>query len=67
MLYDIRCDVVHEGNYWEFSFHDGRTPMVNVDRDTASKITISNITFDQFRAIVVRGCVNAVRDKLPGN
>ena len=60
MLYDIRCDVVHEGNYWGFSFQDGPTPMLNVDPDV-----ISHITFDQFRAIVVRGCINAVRDRLP--
>lgn len=60
MLYDIRCDVVHEGNYWGFSFHDGRTSMVNVDPDV-----ISHLTFDEFRAIVVRGCINAVRDRLP--
>ena len=23
LLYDIRCDVVHEGNYTDFAFHDG--------------------------------------------
>jgi hypothetical protein len=59
MLYGVRCDVVHEGNYWEFNFHDGATPMINVHPDVES-----HITFDQFRAIVVRGCINAVRDLL---
>ncbi len=26
LLYDIRCDVVHEGRYWGFSFPDGSRP-----------------------------------------
>lgn len=26
LLYDVRCDVVHEGKYWGFDFHDGQTP-----------------------------------------
>lgn len=29
LLYDVRCDVVHEGNCWGFAFHDGVTPMIN--------------------------------------
>lgn len=60
MLYDVRCDVVHEGNYWGFSFHNGDTSMINAEPDVTS-----NITFDQFRSIVVRGCINAVQSKLP--
>ena len=60
MLYDVRCDVVHEGNYWEFTFHDGYTPMLNTDPDV-----ISHITLDRFRAIVVRGGINAIQDRLP--
>ena len=59
MLYDVRCDVVHEGNYWEFTFHDAHTPMLNVDPDV-----IAHITFNHLRAIVVRGCINAVRDRI---
>ncbi len=60
MLYDVRCDVVHEGNYWGFTFHDGQMPMLNVAPDV-----VSHITFNQFRAIVVKGCINAVRNRLP--
>ncbi|MDA2935154.1 hypothetical protein MYX82_12560 [Acidobacteria bacterium AH-259-D05] len=59
MLYDVRCDVVHEGNYWSFAFRDGPTVMVNVNPDVNS-----HITFVHFRAIVVRGCINAVQDRL---
>ena len=59
MLYEVRCDVVHEGKYWEFTFHDGYTPQLNVDPDVES-----HISFDRFRGIVVRGCIKAVQDRL---
>ena len=60
MLYAVRCDVVHEGNYWGFAFHDGRTPMGNVDPNVTS-----HITFDRFRTIVVNGCIDASKARLP--
>lgn len=59
MLYEVRCDVVHEGNYSDFVFHDGNTPMLNCDPDV-----ISYMTFDEFRAVVIRGCIIAVQDLL---
>ena len=59
LLYDIRCDVVHEGNYTSFAFHDGHMSMVNTDPNV-----IAEIQLVQFRNIVVRGCINAVKDKL---
>lgn len=55
-LYSVRCDVVHEGQYWGFHFHDGDTPILNTNPD----ITV-HITFTEFRAIVVRGCVRAIQ------
>lgn len=55
-LYSVRCDVVHEGRYWGFSFHDGNTPIFNSAPDVQAHITI-----EQFRSIVVRGCVRAVQ------
>ena len=60
MLYEIRCDVVHEGEFWSFAFHDGTMSMVNTDPDV-----IADITFDSLRDIVVRGCINAIKSKLP--
>ena len=60
MLYDVRCDVVHEGNYWGFTFHDGQTPMLNTDPDVTA-----HIIFIDLRSIIVRGCINAVQDRLP--
>ncbi|TKB75636.1 MAG: hypothetical protein E8D46_02090 [Nitrospira sp.] len=59
MLYEIRCDVVHEGEFWSFAFHDGTMSMVNTDPDV-----IADITFDSLRDIVVRGSINATRSKL---
>jgi hypothetical protein len=59
LLYDIRCDVVHEGNYTDFAFHDGQMPMVNTNPDVIAKIRLARV-----RDIVVGGCINAIKDKL---
>ena len=55
-LYSVRCDIVHEGRYWEFHFADGITPMLNIDPN----ITV-HISLNQFRAIVIRACVGAIQ------
>ena len=54
-LYAVRCDVVHEGNYWGFHFHDGRMPMLNTDPDVNVYIQ-----FSELRDIVVRGAIQAI-------
>lgn len=59
LLYDIRCDVVHEGNYRDFAFHNGHMPMVNTDPDV-----IAEIQLVQVRDIILRGCINAIKDQL---
>jgi hypothetical protein len=59
LLYDIRCDVVHEGIYWAFSFHNGQIPMVNVDPDV-----VVHLKFIELRDIIVRGCIAAIQDRL---
>jgi hypothetical protein len=59
MLYDVRCDVVHEGNCWGFAFHDGVTPMINVAPDVEARIRLRTL-----RDMVVRGCIKAVSGKL---
>lgn len=43
LLYRVRCDVVHEGNYWGFSFHDGQTPMLNVEPYVNVYITLGDL------------------------
>lgn len=59
LLYDVRCDVVHEGNIWGFAFHDGAMSMINVAPDVEARIGLSTL-----RDIVVRGCIQAVSSKL---
>lgn len=59
LLYELRCDVVHEGKFAGFAFHDGKMSILN----TAPHVT-ANISLRQVRDIVVRGCINAVKDKL---
>ncbi len=59
LLYDLRCDVVHEGKFWAFKFSDGEYPILHVD----PKVTV-HLTFIELRDIVVRGCINAIKDKL---
>ena len=59
LLYEIRCDVVHEGKLWGFSFHDGVTPMVNALPDVETRIGLPGL-----RDIVVRGCIEAITVKL---
>lgn len=59
LLYDLRCDVVHEGNYWGLAFHDGKMPMLNVDPDVTAYIRIGDL-----RAVVARGCIQAAKSRL---
>ena len=59
LLYDIRCDVVHEGNSTDFAFHDGQMSMLNTHPDV-----IAEISFARIRDIVVEGCINAIKDRL---
>jgi hypothetical protein len=59
LLYDIRCDVVHEGNYTDFAFHDGQMAMVNINPDVTAEIQLVRV-----RDIIVRGCINAIKDIL---
>jgi len=56
ILYSIRCDVVHDGLYWGFHFQSGNIFMLNTDPDIIVKIT-----FAEFRAIVVRACIRAIK------
>jgi hypothetical protein len=54
-LYKVRCDVAHEGNYWEFAFSDGKMDMVNARQSVEVRMTYS-----EFRDVVVRAAVSAI-------
>jgi hypothetical protein len=58
-LYEVRCDVVHEGKYRGFHFHDGGTPMINSEPDV-----VVSLTLDDFRSLVVKGCIRAIKGYL---
>lgn len=55
-LYVVRCDVVHEGRYWDFHFGDVNDATLNLDPDFVVKISLKNL-----RDIVVRGCIHAIK------
>ena len=55
-LYDVRCDLVHEGKYWGFHFNDGSSPMLNGEPDV-----IVNMQLTDLRSLIVLGCINAIR------
>lgn len=54
-LYSVRCDVVHEGNYWDFSFRDADTWILNQDPDLIARISLR-----EFRDLVVKSAARAV-------
>ena len=54
-LYSVRCDVVHEGQYWGFQFHDGDTPMITGDPPAAVYLELSTL-----RDVVVRAAIGAI-------
>ena len=59
VLYKVRCSVAHEGNYWSFALHDGRTPMLNDD-----PLVTAELTPGELIEIVAHGCINAARQRL---
>jgi hypothetical protein len=66
LLYDIRCDVVHEGQYWGFSFPKDDCPMVNLHPrcDRGLPGVIVRLQMKELRDIIVRGCIRAVTSRL---
>jgi len=54
VLYDTRCDVVHEGKYWGFSFSS-----YGVSTATVETPVLTRMSIEELRSIVVNGCVRA--------
>ncbi len=59
-LYAVRCDVAHEGNYWDFTLAQG-LDMINV-----SPPAVVSLTSQTLRDILVRTGINAAQSRLPG-
>ena len=57
-LYDVRCDVVHRGQYYEFSLRRGRFSMLS-SHQGVSRTT--DISLDELRVIVLQGAVLGAR------
>jgi len=59
-LYKVRCDVVHEGRYWEFSFNRlglRERATINFKRE---ELIYSKITYKALRNIVIKGAIRAI-------
>jgi len=59
VLYDIRCSVAHEGNYWSFTMGTQEMPMVNAEAGV-----IARLTSQESIEIVAHGCINAANLRL---
>lgn len=59
-LYAVRCDVVHEGRYWEFFFSTDGYPHYSISSPVGTKIGYS-----QLRDMIVRASIAAMRSQLP--
>ncbi|MCX7084138.1 MAG: HEPN domain-containing protein [Methylococcales bacterium] len=60
-LYKIRCDIVHEGKYWDFNFLDStdNTSMINLNQEI-----IAHLSQSEFRKIIGQACVDAILKKM---
>ncbi len=61
MLHNIRCDVVHEGDYLGFSFYDRKTEMLEI---VNQYIVTPHVALQDIRDIIIRGCIKAIQSKL---
>jgi len=62
-LYAVRCDVVHAGKYWGFSFSDDGG--ITTAADGGEPPLYTRITLQQFSDIVAHGCIRAMSSLLP--
>lgn len=64
VLYGIRCDVVHEGAFWDLRLNPGGLPMVHLTGEgvgVAMALSLSDL-----RAATVRTAISAARRSLDG-
>ena len=62
LLYDIRCDVVHEGRYFEFQMQEpGEPPCISGVRDEVITVRMS---IRDLRQVVLEGAVRAARQAM---
>ena len=66
ILYGVRCDVVHEGRYFEFHLADegDPSPMMSHWRDGYG---VARLTLPQLRQIILEGTVRGVQMLIPAS
>ena len=62
-FYKIRCDVVHEGNYYKYSFNESNTDENNYSNAELPNYKI-NIRIEEIRKLIIESSINAVRMKV---
>ena len=60
VLYDVRCDVVHEGTYWNFDFASPECPSVLTGRHSDQVLRVK-MSYEGLRDIVARGIIVATQ------
>ncbi|MDP1926222.1 MAG: hypothetical protein Q8K57_15745 [Thiobacillus sp.] len=60
ILYDVRCDVVHEGTYWGFDFATLESPSILTGIHLGQVLRVK-MRYEEFRDIVARGIVVATQ------
>jgi hypothetical protein len=62
VLYAVRCDVVHEGQYWAFSLKENESSKVNVGINGDG--FLADVRYEDIRNAVVRGAIRAAKRRL---
>ena len=60
VLYDVRCDVVHEGTCWGFDFASPECPSVLTGRHSDPILRV-RMSYQEFRDIVAKGIIVATQ------
>jgi len=62
-MYDVRCSLVHEGRYWEFSFKDESKlgPFFWCCFAKTEATVVVGITYQKLRNIIVKGAIRAIQ------
>ena len=66
VLYDVRCDVVHEGTYWGFDFATPESPSVLTGNHPEQVLRVK-MQYEEFRDIVARGIIVATQQVIEGH
>jgi len=63
-LYKVRCSVVHEGVYWEFSFFKRNEDFYATPIEKTGEQVYSKLKYEELKKIVVNGVISSVKNLL---